>query len=76
MLDKCFRDDSMKTAAIGNCTILKNCSVSAPAICNINGITYEKTKKDCINDGDTCPAGSTKESQCGTACPAPSPPGV
>jgi len=68
-------DASMKTAAIGNCTILKNCSVSAPAICNINGITYDKIKSDCkLNPDGTCPAG-TKESQCGDACPKPDPTG-
>ena len=75
MLDKCFRDASMKTAAIGNCTILKNCSVSAPRICTTAGITYEKVKSNCtLNPDGTCPAGN-KESQCGDACPPPSPTG-
>merc|ERR1712179_105742 len=68
-------DASMKTAAIGNCTILKNCSVSAPRICTTAGITYEKVKSNCtLNPDGTCPAG-TKESQCGDACPPPSPTG-
>merc|ERR1711860_487100 len=68
-------DASMKTAAIGNCTILKNCSVSAPRICTTSGITYEKVKSNCtLNPDGTCPAGN-KESQCGDACPPPSPTG-
>ena len=70
-----FRDDSIKTSALGNCTLLRNCSVSAPAICNINGITYDKVKSDCnLNADGTCPAG-TKETQCGDACPPPDPTG-
>lgn len=62
------------TAALADCKILKSCPVTAPAICSVAGITYEKVKNDCPT-GDTCPAGSNKTSQCGTACPPPSPPG-
>lgn len=62
------------SAAIADCKILRSCSVTAPAICSVAGITYEKVKNDCPT-GDTCPAGSNKTSQCGTACPSPSPTG-
>ena len=64
----------MKTSAMGNCTLLKNCSVSAPSICTTTGITYDKIKKQCPPTGGTCPAGSGfqfLEFQCGTGCPLP-----
>ena len=72
------RDASLKTSAVGNCTLLKKCSVTAPAICTTTGITYDKIKKQCPS-GNTCPAGSNGVSitnvQCGTGCPPPPFPG-
>jgi len=68
------RDLSLKPDAVSNCTLLQNCSVSAPDICSTNGITYEKVNSTCPEDG-TCPAGADKTAQCGDGCPPPSPPG-
>ena len=72
-----FRDASLEPAAVGNCTTLQNCSVTAANICSINGITYEKVKSNCSTDftDDTCPANYSATTLCGDGCPAPSPSG-
>ena len=72
-----FRDTSLESAAVGNCTILQNCSVTAANICSTNGITYEKVQSNCSTDftDDTCPANYSATTLCGDGCPAPSPSG-
>jgi len=71
------RDASLEPAAVGNCTLLQNCSVTAANICSTNGITYEKVQSNCSTDftADTCPANYSATTLCGDGCPAPSPSG-
>jgi len=71
------RDASLEPAAVGNCTLLQNCSVTAANICSTNGITYEKVQSNCSTDftDDTCPANYSATTLCGDGCPAPSPSG-
>merc|ERR1719500_1441547 len=71
------RDASLEPAAVGNCTLLQNCSVTAANFCSTNGITYEKVQSNCSTDftDDTCPANYSATTLCGDGCPAPSPSG-